>query len=240
MISGGSRGPDPVNVNAWSRGSTAGGCRASTVAVGGPVVMRYSLWLVGDLGFVDRDSGWGYRFIKAGVIDGRVISPDRRFFMEVGGKGGVADWDVTAIGAVHGEPVLSLSCWRPPTLVVSSAIGLSTHSTPLGLETSRGAADWFSGWIDGKFLDGIVAASEAFWSTGERDDGASPLFCFSSCAVSVKFVFLEHRWKSYSRLYVSPNDLLSKWYDESVRSPPSEDPYTCMLSGVWMVTCADK
>lgn len=77
-------------------------------------------------------------FIKAGVIDGKVILSSGGFFlMEVGGRDGAASRDIAAIGAVRRESVPSPSCWRPPALVVSSAVGLSRCSTPMDPERRR-------------------------------------------------------------------------------------------------------
>lgn len=66
------------------------------------------------------------------VIDGREISSEGSLLMTIGG--GVAGRDVAAIGAVLRESVPFPSFGRPPTLVVSLAVGLSRCSTGLGFE----------------------------------------------------------------------------------------------------------
>lgn len=52
--------------------------------VGGPFMTRYGPWLVGDLGVVDRESGWGYISLEVGVIDSRIISPEVPFLWNWG------------------------------------------------------------------------------------------------------------------------------------------------------------
>lgn len=82
----------------------------STVAVDRPVVIRPGPQLVRDPGVRDGDSRGGYVSIKAGEIDGRVISPSESLLLEIEGRDGVEGRDIAAIGAARRESVLSPSC----------------------------------------------------------------------------------------------------------------------------------
>lgn len=127
-----SSGPDLVNTDAWSQKSIAGSHCGPVMAVGGLVMMRNGSWLKNNLGDIDHSSGWGYLFIKEGVIDGRVTSPAGQFLMTV--EGDVAGQDIAAIGEAHGKSVLLSSCWQPPALVVSLVVELRRCSTSLSLK----------------------------------------------------------------------------------------------------------
>lgn len=81
-----------------------------TVAVDRSAVIRPGSQLVRDLGVRDGDSRGRYVFIKAGEIDGRVISPSESLLLEIEGRDGVGGRDIAAIGAARRESVLSPSC----------------------------------------------------------------------------------------------------------------------------------
>ena len=67
--------------------------------------MKYDVWLINDLNIVNRDNEL-CKFIKASVINDRIISSEKRFFMKA--EDNVADRDVAVINAIH-EKFVSLS-----------------------------------------------------------------------------------------------------------------------------------
>ena len=118
--------------------------------------------------------------------------------MEVGGIDGVAGRDIAAVNVVRGDTVLSLSCLRPPVLILAPAAGLSKFSTPIGLETrcsggveegggvgridtlcadgtrwgtSREAVGRSSGWMRGKSREWKGGGAGARLSREDFDDG---------------------------------------------------------------------
>lgn len=82
----------------------------STVAVDRPVVIRPGPQLVRDPDVIDDDSRGEYVFIKAGEIDGRVISPSKSLLLKIEGRDDVEGRDIAASGAARRESVLSPSC----------------------------------------------------------------------------------------------------------------------------------
>ena len=106
----------------------------------------FAPWLVGELGVVEPDSGCGYSFIRAVIIDGKATPPKRPFIMETGVEEVIAGEAFVSIVTVRKVSNPSVSCSRVPVPVVSPAGGLSRCSSRLavdgccssGVDDSRG------------------------------------------------------------------------------------------------------
>ena len=74
------------------------------IAINELKVIKYDSWLVRN---VNNDNEW-CKFVKANVINDRVISFDGRLFIEI--ENDVVDRNVAVINAIHEKFVLWLLC----------------------------------------------------------------------------------------------------------------------------------